>query len=46
MRAKVFKKVPKAEVGEFVQLHIDAGAKCVTVVPNSDGLTCTVKVES
>jgi hypothetical protein len=46
MRPKIFKKVPKAEVGEFVQLHIDAGAKCVSVVPNTDDLTCTITVES
>ena len=43
---KIFKDVPKADVGECVQLHIDAGAMRITVVPNPDGLTCTVTVES
>lgn len=46
MPKKIFTKVPKDEVGEFVQLHIDAGATRIKVVVDSDGTTCTVTVES
>lgn len=45
-KKKVIDDVPKDEVGECVQLHIDAGATRVTVVANSDDATCKVTVES
>ena len=45
-KKKVIDDVPKNEVGECIQLHIDAGAMRVTVVPNSDDATCRVTVES
>ena len=46
MNEQVFDDVPKNGVGAFVQNWINAGATKVTVVPNPDGLTCTVTVES
>ena len=44
MNETIFVDVPKDGVGEFVQNQIDAGAKIVTVIPNPDGVTCTVTV--
>lgn len=44
MNETIYDDVSKDGVGEFVQNQIDAGAKIVTVVPNSDGATCTVTV--
>ena len=46
MPKQVFDDVPKDEVGEFVQNQVDAGTKKVIVVPNNDGETCTVTVQT
>lgn len=45
MAKKTYNDVPKDEVGEFVQNHIDAGASKITVTANPDGETCTVTVQ-
>jgi len=45
MAVQTYPKVPKDDVGGEVQDYIDAGAKMVTVTPNTDGTTCTVIVE-
>ena len=43
-RTRVYDDVPKDEVGEKVQLSIDAGATKVVVELNDDNTTCTVTV--
>ena len=45
MPPETYPDVSNDDVGTTVQNQIDAGAKQVTVTPNSDGKTCTVVVE-
>ena len=43
-QVKKYNDVPKDEVGDAVQLAIDAGAIKVVVEANDDGTTCIVTV--